>query len=122
KILVVDDEADSRDLIAFVLEQAGAEVIALSSAIEVLQFFQHTQADLLISDIGMPDMDGYMLLQQVRTLPRQDKQIPAIALTAYAGEYDQKQAITAGFKQHMSKPIDPEKLIEAIAQALTLSG
>jgi PAS domain S-box-containing protein len=122
KILVVDDEADSRDLIAFVLEQAGAEVIALSSAIEVLQFFQHTQADLLVSDIGMPDMDGYMLLRQVRMLPRQDKQIPAIALTAYAGEYDQKQAITAGFQQHMSKPIDPEKLVQAIAQALTLSG
>jgi CheY-like chemotaxis protein len=70
----------------------------------------------------MPDMDGYMLLRQVRMLPRQDKQIPAIALTAYAGEYDQKQAITAGFQQHMSKPIDPEKLVQAIAQALTLSG
>ena len=118
KILVVDDETDSRNFIAFVLEQAGAEVIALSSAIEVLQFLEHTQADLLISDIAMPDMDGYMLLRQIRMLPRQDN-LCAFALTAYAGEYNQKQAMAAGFRQHISKPVEPEKLVEAIAIALS---
>lgn len=120
KILVVDDEPDSRDFITFVLEQEGAEVIAIPAAIEALQFIEHTQPNLLISDIGMPDMDGYMLLRQVRMLPQeQGRQIPAIALTAYAGEVNQQQAIAAGFQQHISKPVDPEKLLKAIAQALS---
>lgn len=120
KILVVDDEPDSRDFIAFVLEQEGAEVIALPTAIEVLQVIEQIQPDLLVSDIGMPNMDGYMLLRQVRTLPQnQGGQIPAIALTAYAGEVNQKQAMAAGFQQHLSKPVDPKKLLKAIVQALS---
>jgi CheY-like chemotaxis protein len=118
KIIVVDDEPDSRNFIAFVLEEAGAEVIALSSALEALPVIQDSQYDLLVSDIGMPEMDGYMLLRQVRLNPK-SKQIPAIALTAYAGEYDQKQALAAGFQQHMSKPVDADKLVQAIKIALT---
>lgn len=120
KILVVDDEPDSRDFIAFILEQEGAEVIALPTAIKALQVIEQIQPDLLISDIGMPEMDGYMLLRQVRTQPQeQGGQIPAIALTAYAGEVNQQQAIAAGFQQHLCKPVDPEKLLKAIAQALS---
>lgn len=118
KIIVVDDEADSRNFVAFVLEQAGAQVIALSSGLEALQVIRDSQYDLLVSDIGMPEMDGYMLLQQAR-LSQQNQEIPAIALTAYAGEYDQKQAIAAGFQEHMSKPVDAEKLVQAIKTALT---
>jgi CheY-like chemotaxis protein len=72
--------------------------------------------DVLICDIGMPDMDGYMLMRQVRTLPaEQGGKIPAIALTAYAGDYDQKQALAAGFQQHIAKPVEPEELVKAIA-------
>ncbi|MGC1395591.1 MAG: ATP-binding protein, partial [Coleofasciculaceae cyanobacterium] len=118
KIIVVDDEADSRNFVAFVLEQAGAQVIALSSGLEALQVMQNSQYNLLVSDIGMPEMDGYMLLKQAR-LSQANKQIPAIALTAYAGEYDQKQAILAGFQEHLSKPVDPEKLVQVIKTALT---
>nr|WP_322790699.1 response regulator [Brasilonema sennae] len=68
---------------------------------------------MLLSDIGMPEMDGYTLMRQVRTLPpEQGGQIPAIALTAYAGEIDYQQAISAGFQQHISKPVDPAILVE----------
>ena len=119
RILVVDDDADSREFVAFVLEQEQADVIALSSAIEVIKALEHTPADLLLSDVGMPDIDGYQLMQQLRAKsPAQGGQIPAIALTAYAGDYDQKRAITVGFQQHISKPIDPEILVQAIVNLI----
>ncbi|MEN9870963.1 MAG: hypothetical protein RLZZ171_1951, partial [Cyanobacteriota bacterium] len=73
--------------------------------------------DLIISDIGMPEMDGYMLLQQVRTI-EQVKHVLAIALTAYAGEFNQQQALQAGFQKHLSKPIEPNKLIQAISDLI----
>jgi CheY-like chemotaxis protein len=118
---VVDDEIDSREFIAFVLEQAEAKVKALSSALEAVQVLEHVQPDVILSDIGMPEMDGYMLIQQVRALsPEQGGQIPAIALTAYAGEVDQQQAIAAGFQRHLSKPIDPDYLVQAIAQVMEM--
>ncbi len=119
RILVVDDDDDSREFVAFVLEQEQADVIALSSAIDALKALEHTPADLLVSDVGMPDMDGYQLMQQIRAKPpAQGGQILAIALTAYAGDYDQKRAIMAGFQQHISKPIDPELLVQAIANLI----
>ncbi|MBE9104170.1 response regulator [Nostoc cf. edaphicum LEGE 07299] len=74
------------------------------------------QPNLIISDIGMPEMDGYMLMRQVRSLePEQGGTIPAIALTAYASEMDHQQAIAVGFQRHISKPVDPEELVKAIA-------
>lgn len=114
RILVVDDEPDSRDFVAFVLEQAGAIVTSVASGIEVLQVIEQSMSDLIVSDIGMPEMDGYMLMQQVRTLERV-KHVPAIALTAYAGEVDYQQAMAAGFQMHVSKPVEPEELVRAIA-------
>jgi PAS domain S-box-containing protein len=114
-ILVVDDETDSRDFIAFVLEQAGATVIAVPSALIALEKLQAIQIDLLISDVGMPEMDGYMLIRQVRQLPEaQGGKVWAIALTAYAGESNQQEALQAGFQQHLSKPIEPDTLIQVI--------
>ncbi|MBC6435626.1 response regulator [Nostoc sp. HG1] len=113
RILLVDDEIDSLELVAFVLEQAGATVISASSAIAALDAFPQAQPDLLVSDIGMPEMDGYMLIRQIRRLP-QNQQVRAIALTAYAGEIDHRQAIAAGFQQHLSKPVEPSQLINAI--------
>jgi signal transduction histidine kinase len=119
EILIVDDEADSRELIAFVLEQAGIKTIQAASAIEALTFFEQSKPDLLISDIGMPDMDGYSLLQTIRSwLPEQGGQIPAIALTAYAGQANAKQAIAAGFERHIPKPIDPDALLSVITDLL----
>ncbi|OUL37245.1 diguanylate cyclase [Nostoc sp. T09] len=115
KILVVDDDTDTREFIAFLLEQHGATITAVASANEALSAFTQFQPDILLSDIGMPEMDGYMLMRQVRSLPpEQGGQISAIALTAYAGEIDYQQALTAGFQKHISKPVDPVRLVEAI--------
>ncbi|MEH2162186.1 MAG: AAA family ATPase [Nostoc sp.] len=115
KILVVDDDADMREFLPFMLEQYGATVTTVASAIEALTILSQFQPNLLISDIGMPEMDGYMLMRQIRSLkPEQGGTIPAIALTAYAGEMDYQQAIAVGFQQHISKPVDPEELVKAI--------
>lgn len=113
--LLVDDDRDSREFIAFLLEQYGAQVTEAQSAHDALSSLGQTKFDLLISDIGMPDMDGYTLIRQIRKQsPDQSGEIPAIALTAYAGEIDRQLALSAGFQQHISKPIEPEVLIEAI--------
>ncbi|EGK86368.1 response regulator [Microcoleus vaginatus PCC 9802] len=115
RVLVVDDERDSREFVAFVAEQAGAKVTAVGSAIEALQLLSTTAFDILLCDIGMPDMDGYMLVRQVRTLPpEQGGQIPAIALTAYAGDFNQKQALAAGFQHHIAKPVEANELVKAM--------
>ena len=115
RILVVDDEPDSRDFVAFVLEQAGAIVSSFAAGIEALQTIEKSIPDIIVSDIGMPEMDGYMLMQQVRMLERVEH-VPAIALTAYAGEVDYQQAMAAGFQMHVSKPVEPEELVRAIAR------
>ncbi|WP_051469973.1 PAS domain S-box protein [Fischerella sp. PCC 9605] len=123
KILVVDDEADMRELMLTLLEAYGAQVSVAASAPEALLILEQNQPDLLISDIGMPEMDGYMLMQQVRSLPpHQGGQIKAIALTAYAGELDQRQALTVGFHKHIPKPVEPETLIRAIADLVQQVG
>ncbi len=111
-ILVVDDDRDTRDLVAFILEQAGAIVTAVSSALEALNAIEQSNFDVLVSDIGMPEINGYMLMQQIQT--RKKPQPRAIALTAYAGELNQQQAIAAGFEQHLSKPVEPEALVKTV--------
>ncbi|MEH1868153.1 MAG: ATP-binding protein [Nostoc sp.] len=121
RVLVVDDDTDSRDFIAFVLEQDGAFVIAVSSAYEALQTLVLVKPDVLVSDISMPEMDGYMLIHQVRTLtPEQGGQIPAIALTAFARNDDQQEALKAGFQMYLSKPVNPEELIAAITRIVEI--
>ncbi len=112
KILVCDDETDIRDYAVAVLEIFGAKVFAVSSATAALEVLQSQQLDILISDIGMPMIDGYSLIQQVRNLPLQ---IPAIALTAYAREIDRHSALSAGFQMHLTKPVEPTQLVAAIA-------
>ncbi len=116
RVLVVDDEADSRDFIAFVLEQEGAIVTVAASAIAALQLLKARSFDFLLSDVGMPEMDGYTMMQQVRSWhSNENRQIPAIALTAYAGESDQQQARSAGFQAHIAKPVDSTELIRQIS-------
>lgn len=115
QVLFVDDDTDSRELITFLLKQHGAQVTEAESASEALKYLRETKFDLLISDIGMPDMDGYSLMHQIRQHhPDQSQKIPAIALTAYAGEIDRQQALTAGFQHHIAKPIEPDLLIQTI--------
>ncbi|MEH2359005.1 AAA family ATPase [Nostoc sp.] len=123
KILVVDDDADMREFLPFMLEQYGATVTVAASAIAALTALSQSQPNLIISDIGMPEMDGYMLMRQIRSLePEKGGTIPAIALTAYAGEIDHQQAIAVGFQLHISKPVDPEELVKAIALLQLFSG
>ncbi|MBN3922116.1 response regulator [Nostoc sp. NMS4] len=117
QVLIVDDNDDTRDFFSFVLEQFGAIVTAVASGYEALQALTQSKPDILLSDIGMPEMNGYMLMQQVRTLEAKigTKKIPAIALTAYAGEINQQYALRAGFQQHIVKPVAPEELLTAIS-------
>ncbi|KAF3883744.1 MULTISPECIES: hybrid sensor histidine kinase/response regulator [Nostocales] len=115
QVLLVDDDRDSREFIAFLLEQYRAQVTQAQSAHDALSSLGQAKFDLLISDIGMPDMDGYTLVRQIRKQsPEQSGEIPAIALTAYAGEIDRQLALAAGFQQHISKPIELEVLIQTI--------
>lgn len=119
RILVVDDEVDTRELTVFTLEQHGAVVTAVGSALEALKALALETPDVLLSDIGMPQMDGYMLMRQIRNLsPEKGGQIPAIALTAYAGEVDYKLAIKAGFQKHITKPVEPVKLVTVISDLI----
>jgi hypothetical protein len=119
KILVVDDEADSLEVISCILNTYGADVTTASSANEALILLDRIEPDLLISDIGMPGMDGLELIRQIRTLPpEKGGEISAIALTAYASESDRQKVLAAGYQQHLAKPINLEELV-AIADRFT---
>ncbi|MBD2461926.1 response regulator [Oscillatoria sp. FACHB-1407] len=116
RVLVVDDEADMRDLVVTILEQVGAIAHTATSATEALAALNQFQPMIIVSDIGMPDIDGYTLMRRIRSSASEHgRQILAIALTAYASEFDQQLALQAGFQKHLSKPIEPEELIRAIA-------
>jgi PAS domain S-box-containing protein len=116
KVLLVDDDTDAQELITFFLERAGAIVTCVGSAAEALQAMAQSSVDVLVSDIAMPEVDGYMLIRQIRASAlTQGGQVPAIAVTAYAGEANQQQALEAGFQRHIAKPIVPSELISAIA-------
>ncbi len=115
QVLVVDDDRDSRELITFLLQQHGAIITEVASASEALICLEQASFDLLISDIGMPAIDGYALMRQIRKqAPDHGGKVPAIALTAYAGEMDQQQALAAGFQHHLIKPVEPELLMQTI--------
>ncbi len=115
RVLVVDDETDFQQFVFLALTQAGANVITASTAGDALAALTHFQPDVLISDIGMPDMNGYKLMQQIRALsPEQGGNVLAIALTGHAGEIDQQQALSIGFQAHLSKPIDLDHLVTSI--------
>jgi CheY-like chemotaxis protein len=116
RILVVDDNADGRALTSLVLTQAGASVKAVASVREALQLLEVERPDALVSDIGLPDEDGYGLIRQIR----QDEAehggfLPAVALTGYARAEDRARSLAAGFQAHVSKPVEPVELATAIA-------
>jgi PAS domain S-box-containing protein len=118
RILVVDDEADARDLLAIRLQQYGADVITAASARAALESLalQKPHPDLIVSDIAMPGEDGYSLIRQVRAMePEQGGRIPAIAVTAYSRATDRMQALAAGFQMHVPKPVNAAELAQAIA-------
>ncbi|MHC5596418.1 MAG: hybrid sensor histidine kinase/response regulator [Nostoc sp.] len=121
RVLVVDDEADTRNFLSFMFEEYGAVTTAVASVDEALAVLEQAKPDILISDIGMSEQDGYTLIRKLRSLePEKGGCIPAIALTAYTREEDRLEALSAGFQQHLSKPIDPNKLIAMVANVLEL--
>lgn len=119
-VLAVDDDADSLDLLTFVLEQYDIEVTRAASATQALEIVAQFKLDLLIVDIAMPGMDGCALLRQIRTLyASSEKQIPALALTAMNTDNERTYAIEAGFQVYLTKPFDFAELLTAIASLIS---
>jgi PAS domain S-box-containing protein len=118
RALVVDDEADARELMRYVLETRGAHVSVATTMLEALDLLARETFDVLIADLGMPEQDGYALIRAIRALPESGGcRIPAIAVTAYASLRDRDQALTAGYNCHLAKPVDPDALVEAVVDA-----
>ena len=116
RVLVVDDEPDARELISAVLTGRGAEVVSVESGGEALEEMERQRFDVLVSDIGMPLMDGYALIEKVRRLPAErGGRIPAAALTAFAGVEDRMRVLSAGYQMHIPKPVEPAELATVVA-------
>jgi CheY-like chemotaxis protein len=117
RILIVEDEPDALDVLTFELVQYGAHVTGVANAEDALKALEKPGFDLLISDIGLPQMDGYELIRRVRKQEEavRKKRIPAVALTAYARVQDRMQAILAGFSTHVAKPIEANELVTVVA-------
>ena len=119
RILVVDDDADSREVISAILSRCGGEVNCCESAAEAIKVVREWKPDLLVSDVGMPNEDGFALIQKLRKhRSKRIRLMPAVALTAYATSDDKSRTLSAGFQLHVSKPVEPEVLVKSIASAL----
>jgi PAS domain S-box-containing protein len=122
-VLLVDDEEDAREALRLILQQNGMQVTTAASAREAYELVERLQPDILLSDIAMPGEDGLSLMRRVRMLPfERGGQVPAIALSAYAGAEDRRKALLAGFQRHMPKPVDPAHLLAAIAAMIRNGG
>jgi CheY-like chemotaxis protein len=121
-VLVVEDESGAREALGFLLRSGGARVTTAASALEALSILDEEQFDVMVSDVGMPGMDGYDLVRQLRQRPSHaGGRMPCIALTAYAGPENERRALSAGYQRHLAKPVKPAALRETIA-SLTRSG
>ncbi len=116
RVLIVDDDIEARLLIERVLQTQGAETIVASCAIEAEKLLTTWHADVLISDLGMPETDGIELIRHIRQRESDGASIPAVALTAYASEQDRQRALESGFQIHLGKPVEPARLVDAIAE------
>jgi len=115
-VLLVEDDDDARALLQTVLRYCGALVTAVASAPEAMETMQRVRPDVLLSDIAMPQQDGYWLIREVRALPpERGGDMPAIAITAFGHPHDVGRTLTAGFQAHLRKPVDPWELARTIA-------
>jgi CheY-like chemotaxis protein len=115
RVLLVEDDLDARELVTAILEQAGADVQSEASADEGFEAMRSFRPQLLVSDIAMPEQDGYSLVRRIRALDAQvGGKIPCIALTAFTRAADQKRALAAGFTAHLGKPVDPAQLVATV--------
>jgi PAS domain S-box-containing protein len=123
RALVVDDQPDARILICRLIEEKGGRCILAESGAEALSIVAEGDVNIIISDIGMPEFDGYELIRKIRSMHASEmRNLPAIALTAYARADDRQRALLAGFQMHLSKPVEPRELIAGIASLLNLSA
>jgi CheY-like chemotaxis protein len=121
KILVVDDDKDTLELLEWVLKRAGAEVTAVSSAKLAMEALERDRPTILVSDIAMPEEDGLSLMRRIRALPKErGGRIPAVALTAHSMVQDRLQSLRAGFQSHVPKPVVPEELVEVVTSIVHL--
>ena len=116
RVVAVDDNADSRELLKVILERSSAEAAVVSSGQEALAAIKIVRPDILICDLAMPEMDGYQLLENVRRLEPELGQLPVIAFTAAARNEDLARTRRAGFQAHLAKPVDPNKLVTTVLQ------
>ncbi len=116
-LMVIEDDPDTLEILGATLEAHGFRVTTFESAAETLRDAPHNSVDLIISDIGMPELDGFELMKELRQLPAYEK-VPAIALSGYASQKDAKTALAAGFNAHVSKPVDPAELISMVKALL----
>ncbi len=114
-ILVIDDDDDSRTLLSLILGNRGATVVTANGAASALAAVAATIPDVILSDIGLPDRDGYQLIRDIRAIGDELKNVPALALTAFARSEDRRRALLAGFQMHISKPVEPAELCTAVA-------
>ena len=115
-VLAVDDEEDALGLLRVVLETAGANVATASSALAALEMIEPLNPDVLVADIGMPEIDGFELIKRIRALPNSEiSNVPAAALTAFARSEDRTKALQSGFEMHLAKPVDPGELVASVA-------
>jgi PAS domain S-box-containing protein len=121
RLLVVEDEIDTLEFLRRLLTTHGATVLTAATASEALSLVRDERPDLMISDIGLPEMDGYDLIQNVRRQPSPGRDIPAIALTAYARSEDRTRALRAGYQAHIAKPVEPSELLAMIASFVELT-
>lgn len=116
KILVVDDDADARELIAAILRECGADVTIAVSVTAALDIVVAAKPDVILADLGMPGEDGYDLIRRLRALGPGLRDIPAVAITAYVSVEDRDRALAAGYGMHLAKPVEPAELARAVAQ------
>ena len=117
RVLIVDDDPDTRDVLRALLEVQGAAVSVASSAGEALELLRRQPTDVLLADIGMPEQDGYALIEAVRALRTPEAVIPAVAVTAYVSSRDRARAFKAGYGWHVAKPVDPDQLVAVVSAA-----
>jgi PAS domain S-box-containing protein len=116
-VLVVDDESDNLEFLAVAVQECGARALPAASAAEAIEILETRKPDILVSDIGMPDEDGYSLIRNIRAAESdKTKRLPAVALTAYAGEEYRNRAIEAGYDEHLTKPIEPAEFAAVLAK------
>jgi CheY-like chemotaxis protein len=120
KVLIVDDDQDTLELLGAALKQRSADVTQVISVQDALAAIKISRPDVLISDIAMPDRDGYELIEQVMAL-NFDPPIPAIAITAYARDEDRQRALAAGYHRYLSKPVELREFISTVAEAAGLA-